>query len=233
MAKHKTKKITNHKKQAWGVLLLGIALLLFLAIISYNVNDSDTLNVNNNQISVKNWLGPVGAVVSSKLMQWTLGYPILVLPLILMLIGLSTIHIKSIENPLRTSILLICWSVILSIFLAFPEAMRSGGNLTEYYPSGLIGGWLAARFVIYLGKIGGLLFLILTAMILFVITIQIELVHIFKALNHQIEKLLNIIKIFWQRYRQRRQEAAAEKQRKKIELKRKKAQQERIAAIQN
>jgi S-DNA-T family DNA segregation ATPase FtsK/SpoIIIE len=82
MAKHKTKKISNHKKQAWGVLLLGIALLLFLAIISYSVNDSDTLNVDSNQISVKNWLGPVGAVISSKLMQWTLGYPILVLPLL-------------------------------------------------------------------------------------------------------------------------------------------------------
>ena len=233
MSKHKTKKITNHKQQAWGVLLLGIALLLLLAIVSYDVNDSDTLNVNNNQISVKNWLGPVGAVVSSKLMQWTLGYPILVLPLILMLIGLSAINVKSIENPLRTSVLLIGWSILLSIFLAFPEAMRTSGNLTEYYPSGLIGGWLAARFVIYLGKIGGLLFLILSAMVLFVVTIQIELVQIFKALNEQIQKILNIIKTYWQQYRQKREVALAEKQRKQIELKRKKVQEERIAATQD
>jgi S-DNA-T family DNA segregation ATPase FtsK/SpoIIIE len=233
MAKHKTKKISNHKRQAWGVLLLGIALLLFLAIISYSVNDSDTLNVDSNQISVKNWLGPVGAVISSKLMQWTLGYPILVLPLIMMLVGLSAINIKSVENPLRTSIILVCWSIILSIFLAFPEAMRTDGNLTEYYPSGLIGGWLAARFVIYLGKIGGLLFLILTSMVLFVVTIQIELAQIFRAFYQKMQKLMDSIKKYWLKYRQKREEAIAEKQRKKIELKRKKAQEEKITASQD
>ena len=230
MAKHKTKKISNHKRQAWGVLLLGIALLLFLAIISYSVNDSDTLNVDSNQISVKNWLGPVGAVISSKLMQWTLGYPILVLPLIMMLVGLSAINIKSVENPLRTSIILVCWSII---FLAFPEAMRTDGNLTEYYPSGLIGGWLAARFVIYLGKIGGLLFLILTSMVLFVVTIQIELAQIFRAFYQKMQKLMDSIKKYWLQYRQKREEAIAEKQRKKIELKRKKAQEEKITASQD
>jgi S-DNA-T family DNA segregation ATPase FtsK/SpoIIIE len=226
MAKHKTKKISNHKRQAWGVLLLGIALLLFLAIISYSVNDSDTLNVDSNQISVKNWLGPVGAVISSKLMQWTLGYPILVLPLIMMLVGLSAINIKSVENPLRTSIILVCWSIILSIFLAFPEAMRTDGNLTEYYPSGLIGGWLAARFVIYLGKIGGLLFLILTSMVLFVVTIQIELAQIFRAFYQKMQKLMDSIKKYWLQYRQKREEAIAEKQRKK-------AQEEKITASQD
>ncbi|MEJ2545164.1 MAG: DNA translocase FtsK, partial [Calditrichaceae bacterium] len=156
-----------------------------------------------------------------------------VLPLILMLFGLSAINIKSIENPLRTSILLVGWSIILSIFLAFPESMRTGGNLTEYYPSGLIGGWLAAKFVIYLGKIGGLLLLILTAMILFVITIQIELVQIFKALNQQLQTLLNIVKTFWLQYRQKREATLADKQRKKIELKRKKSQEERTTATKS
>ncbi len=233
MAKHKTKKISNHKKQVWGVLLLGIALLLFLAIISYNVNDSDTLNVDSNQLSVKNWLGPVGSVISSKLMQWTLGYPILVLPLIILLLGLSAIQIKSIDNLLRTSIILVCWSVVLSIFLAFPEAMRTDGNLTEYYPSGLIGGWLAARFVIYLGKIGGLLFLILTAMVLFVVTIQIELAQIFGAFYQKIQKLIVSIKKYWQQFRQKREEAIAERHRKKIGLKRKKVQEEIINASED
>lgn len=228
MAKHKTKKISNHKKQAWGVLLIGIALLLFLAIISYDVNDSDTLNVNNNQISVKNWLGPVGAVVSSKLMQWTLGYPILVLPLVILLAGFSAIRIKSIQNPTRTSIILVGWSIILSIFLAFPEALRTEGNLTEYYPSGLIGGWLASKFVIYLGKIGGLLLLILTSMVLFVVTIQIELAQIFRALHQQFVRFFNILKAQWQSFLEKREKISTEKRRKKIELERKKSQEVKI-----
>lgn len=232
MAKHKTKKVSNHKRQAWGVLLIGIALLLFLAIISYDVNDSDTLNVNNNQISVKNWLGPVGAVVSSKLMQWTLGYPILVLPLVVLLAGLSAIRIKSIQNPMRTGIILLGWSIILSIFLAFPEAMRTEGNLTEYYPSGLLGGWLASKFVIYLGRIGGLLLLILTSMVLFVITIQIEIAQIFKAINEQISKFFSILISQWQSFLEKRTKILAEKRQKKIELQRSKSQKEKIASQQ-
>jgi S-DNA-T family DNA segregation ATPase FtsK/SpoIIIE len=77
------------------------------------------------------------------------------------------------------------------------------------------------------------LFLILTSMVLFVVTIQIELAQIFRAFYQKMQKLMDSIKKYWLKYRQKREEAIAEKQRKKIELKRKKAQEEKITASQD
>jgi S-DNA-T family DNA segregation ATPase FtsK/SpoIIIE len=197
MAKQKSKRQANHKKQAWGIFLIGIALLLFLAIISYDVNDPVNLNVENMPIRINNWLGPLGATIAYSLMQWTLGYPIVVLPLLILLYGLSAIQLRPASNPLRTTFILIAWAFIFSIFLAFPEAMRTSGHVTEYYPSGLIGGWLAEKFVIYLGKIGGLILLIMASLILFVATIQIELVHIFRFFGSGYRRILLLLKNNW------------------------------------
>ena len=197
MAKQKSKRQANHKKQAWGIFLIGIALLLFLAIISYDVNDPVNLNVENMPIRINNWLGPLGATIAYSLMQWTLGYPIVVLPLLILLYGLSAIQLRPASNPVRTTFILIAWAFVFSIFLAFPEAMRTSGHVTEYYPSGLIGGWLAEKFVIYLGKIGGLILLIMASLILFVATIQIELVHIFRFFGSGYRRILLLLKNNW------------------------------------
>jgi len=198
MAKQKSKRQANHKRQAWGIFLIGIALLLFLAIISYDVNDPVNLNVENMPIRINNWLGPLGATIAYSLMQWTLGYPIVVLPLLILLYGLSAIQLRPASNPVRTTFILIAWAFVFSIFLAFPEAMRTSGHVTEYYPSGLIGGWLAEKFVIYLGKIGGLILLIMVSLILFVATIQIELVHIFRFFGSGYRRMLLLLKNNWQ-----------------------------------
>ncbi|MEJ2056066.1 MAG: DNA translocase FtsK, partial [Calditrichaceae bacterium] len=102
------------------------------------------------------------------------------------------------------------------------------GRLTEYYPSGLVGGWLASKFVIYLGKIGGLIFLLLLTMVLFVITIQIEIVQIFRALGQQIHMLVNSIRERLDFIRETRAIKLAEKQRLQIEQERERIKQENL-----
>jgi len=221
MAKQKTKKQTIYKRQAWGVFLLGISLLLFLAIISYDVNDPVNLQVDDNPISVNNWLGPLGSTIAYYLMQWTFGYPIVVLPLLILLYGLSAMQLNPTKNSGRTGLVLVAWAIVFSIYLAFPEAMSTGGNLTEYYPSGLIGGWLASKFIIYLGKIGGLLLMILLSLLLFVVTIQIELAQIFKVISASMRRFLRSIKTLWLTIRKAQAKKLEERNRKKIEQKRK------------
>jgi len=181
MAKRNTKKQSTTKKQAWGVLLSGISLLLFLAIVSFSVKDPVHLNVAGNQVAIKNWLGPAGASLSYYLMQGTLGYPILILPIILMIFAVNLIKNKKTKNQGRQIAFLIAWAVLFSIFLAMPEAVRNLGLIKEYYPSGLIGGWIASKLVLYLGKFGGLTTLILFSLTLLVATIRIEVADLFEA----------------------------------------------------
>jgi len=175
MAKRRTQKKGTQKRQAAGVLLLGIAVLLFLAAASYNINDPVNLDASNGGIAVQNWLGPLGAAVSHFMIQWTLGYPIIVLPLILVLFSFTLIRVNSGIRLAYLSILLLSWSLLLSIILAMPEAVRTVGNIMEYYPSGLIGGWLAGKLVIYTGKFGSLAVLFLLTTALLVYSVRLEL----------------------------------------------------------
>ena len=113
MAKRNSKKRATTKRQAWGVLLSGISLLLFLAIVSFSVKDPVNLNVAGNQIAIKNWLGPAGAALSYYLMQGTLGYPILVLPIIIMMFAVNLITGKKTLNRGRQILFLLAWSLWL------------------------------------------------------------------------------------------------------------------------
>ncbi|MGD9488520.1 MAG: DNA translocase FtsK 4TM domain-containing protein [Calditrichaceae bacterium] len=220
MAKRKSKEAKENKRQAIGVLLLGIALLLFLSIISFNVSDPVNLSVEGNRIAINNWLGPLGAMISYILMQWTLGYPILVLPGILALIGLYTVQGKNLEDLIRPSISFSVWALFISVFLAMPEALETAGQITEYYPSGLIGGWIASKFIIYLGKFGGLSLLLFLTLALLVLTMRIEVTGIIAVLSDQIRSLRAIARSKWDQFLEQRQQA------KEIRLIRKQEQEE-------
>jgi len=165
MPKRKTKVKTN-TNQAWGVFLLGLGLLLFITIATFDISDPVNLNVDDNPVNVKNWLGPLGASLSYVLMQWTLGYPILVLPLLIMLLGLRKISTSIQVLPIKINWLIGAWALVLSILLALPEAIATMGKMTEYYPSGLIGGVIASKMMIYLGEFGSLSTLVLLTLVL-------------------------------------------------------------------
>jgi S-DNA-T family DNA segregation ATPase FtsK/SpoIIIE len=239
MAKRKKKIVNAHKKQAWGVLILGISILLFIALGSFDVNDPVNLNMQRDGINVTNWLGPLGCVISYFMMQWTLGYPILALPVFLFLLALYAIQNKNYRDLIRPGWLLLSWAVLVSIFLAMPGAFDKMGNMTEYYPSGLIGGWLASKLVIYLGKFGSLLSLILLSLVLFVITIRIELAQIITQFSSKANSFQLIIASKWniiklsikEKIRQRKLKKKALKKEQMIRREKSKAEDEGIPEI--
>ena len=168
MKKNRNKKETS-RFQLLGLILMGLAAFIFLAIVSFDLDDPVNMNIADNPVPTHNWFGPFGAAFAHFIMQWTLGYAALVFPVILFVTSLS-IFKKDVISEYGSLILKIsAWSVLVSIFLAFPDAIKTQGNVVEYYPSGLIGGWLSSKFVLYLGKIGSsLLVLLLTVLMLFV-----------------------------------------------------------------
>jgi S-DNA-T family DNA segregation ATPase FtsK/SpoIIIE len=200
MAKRKKKNNASYKKQAWGALILILSLLLTISIISFDVNDPVYLTVEEVRLSIHNWLGPLGAVISYNLMQWTLGYSIIGIFLIFTAIAIQIIRSKPIANIQRVILYLFLWSILISIYLAFPEALEQNGVMIEYYPSGLIGGVIAEMAVLYLGNIGSILIISTISVIFIIITLRIELAtiaggvhHIFNAIIHFIAELISKI----------------------------------------
>ncbi len=205
MAKRKQTKKSS-KSQAWGVLFLGIGVLLFIAIATFNVNDPVNLNVQNNIVKAQNWIGPLGASISYVLMQWTLGYPVLVLPALLILFSIGLITGKPLPALGKLSGLSLIWAFLISILLAMPAAVETSGHITEYYPSGLIGGFTASRLVIYLGEFGSLSVLFLAVIVMLFVSTPIELGRLFRGISALGRSISDGVRAFFERRKEKREQ---------------------------
>ncbi|NOX90281.1 MAG: DNA translocase FtsK [Calditrichaeota bacterium] len=198
MARRKTKKknTKQHRRQANGVLLLGIALILALSVISFDVRDPVSLNAIGQGNIIHNWFGRLGAVLAYYLMQWTLGYPVLILPIILSIFAFQLIMDRSFPGFKKSAIALVVWGVMFSVYLAMPEALSTGGQITEYYPSGLIGGWLASKLVLFLGSFGSVTLLIILTVTLLILSIRLEVAPVLEVLSKAARKFASALKDF-------------------------------------
>jgi S-DNA-T family DNA segregation ATPase FtsK/SpoIIIE len=211
MARKKSRKKSRqpHKQQARGFLLLGVALILLLAILSFDVHDPVTLS-GPGAVLVHNWFGRVGAVIAYYLMQWTLGYPILILPLILGLWALEMILDQRFRWFRSVTYSLIIWGFMASVFLAMPEALRTNGQIAEYYPSGLIGGWVASKLVLYLGSFGSITLLVILTLTLLILSVQLEIAPAFAFVSNVLASVAAFAKRIWQKIRGTRHEKIPE-----------------------
>ena len=225
MAKRKQKKVNPHQRQAWGTFLLAVAILLFFALASFDVNDPVNLEAGGG-VMVSNWLGLFGASLSYYLMQWTLGYPILVLPILLFLMAVKGIKNEPFTSLRRPALFLVLWAVMISVYLAIPEALNGKGVVHEYYPSGLIGGWLASKMVLFLGSFGSVATLVLLSMVLAIITVRIDPGRLFSALGQAFTVFRQRLNAAAQNYRIRREQKREEKKRKK-ELRRQEKEEQK------
>ena len=107
----------NYTREATGIIFIGLGIILILAIFSYDRQDNPNLDIENNSIQIKNWLGPLGAAIADPLMNYTLGYPILILPLIIIYAAFQTYRGKSYTIYLKRIIMMMAWAIILSIIL--------------------------------------------------------------------------------------------------------------------
>lgn len=207
---------THTGQQVAGLILMGISALVFLAIISYNLDDPVNINVEDNPVKTYNWLGPLGAALSHFLMQWTLGYAAVALPIITFLTGLYLFRKQVLSAHITTFAKITAWALLLSIVLAFPAAVKSAGNIIEYYPSGLIGGWIASKFVLYLGKIGAVLLLFLLTFVVIFISINFEINAAIIFISAELQRLRELIQLKRASWRENRIKRKEEKELERI-----------------
>lgn len=212
----KNKKIradSSNRNQVVGLLLMGLSALLFLAIVSYNLDDPVNINVEDNPLETHNWLGPLGSWIAHLIMQWTFGYAAIVFPILLFISGFALFRKQLINAFSGLMLKIFAWSLLLAVLLAYPAAFKSGGNVVEYYPSGLIGGWFASTFVLYLGKIGSLLVLTFLSFLILFVTIKTKI----HSLATIFQDIINSIKDSFAATLQRFKEARLDKRKIKEE----------------
>jgi len=169
------KPIQGMRGEISGLVLIAIGLILGLAVLSYHQSDPVGLLEEGNIYNVQNWLGLFGATIAAPLFQWTLGYPILFLPVLIIITGFYLLIKWPIRQLKRFSILLLLWSLLTSILLALPEALRTFGNFHTFYPSGFIGGLSAAYLVKIFSKFGAIFILTIVFILLLVVSFRVRI----------------------------------------------------------
>ena len=208
MARRKKSFQKNYAREASSFILIALGIILMLAILSYDRADDPNLKIDNNSIQIKNFIGPAGAAIAAPLMNYTLGYPILFLPIIIILVGLQLFRGNRLIQYLRPVVLLTVWAVFISIVLALPEAFETYGKIREYYPSGVVGGTAASYLLFYFGKIGTIQIMATRLLVLTVVTLRLDLVMI-------LDYIINNFKKVQKQFRRRYQDWLAERNRRK------------------
>jgi DNA segregation ATPase FtsK/SpoIIIE, S-DNA-T family len=207
MAKKQAKQeAQNYNRQAISVILIGIGFIVFLAVISFSRLDNPNLDIENNSIVIKNWLGPLGAALASPLMNYTLGYPVIVFPLLIIFIGVLLYRGQRIDVYWKLILIILAWSVLLSVGLAMSDALKYMGKIREYYPSGWVGGTLASRLVIYTGRFGSVLILAMLTMALAVLSLKLDVAAVLGNLAAAMQSVLDRFREKYENWQQERAE---------------------------
>ncbi|MDF1864028.1 MAG: DNA translocase FtsK 4TM domain-containing protein [Saprospiraceae bacterium] len=111
-----------------GVMMMFIALYLFIAFFSYlftwredfdNVYNFPWQVLLNSEITMENWLGRLGAIISNAFFFWGFGMPSFVFVFLLGLFGWAMVK----REPLKTHMPLLrqslLWVLFLAVFLEF------------------------------------------------------------------------------------------------------------------
>lgn len=159
-------------KLLFGLFLIGFALFLFLAFISFlftwktDQSFEWSSAFSSSEIRVLNWSGKTGAYFSNLLINKWFGIASFFIPILLLLIGLRMLNLKILPvwKTVKTGLIAI---ILLSVILSYIFS-DSGG----YLGSGLGGGHgflISNWFNAFLGKAGTgfLLLLLLTAFLVF------------------------------------------------------------------
>jgi len=193
------KKEINIKTEVVGLLLISIGILLFLAIFSYDQTDPVGSLGKNNPKEINNYLGIVGASVSSPIFQFTFGYPSIIFPIMLLILGVAYLIRYPIKKLTVPIILMVFWTYLFSIALAIPGSMKSDGNTLNYYPSGFFGGFSSDFLIKYFGDFAAIfllfIFLIILAIFSFKIKFSTISIYVGNYLKKPIGYLISILGI--------------------------------------
>ena len=215
MKKTRKQPSKNYSREAASVVFIGLGIILLLAILSYDRTDNPGLEIENNAIQITNWLGPLGAAIADPLLNYTLGYPILILPILIIYAAVQTYRGESYSTYLSRSLVMLTWAFIISALLAFPESFRTMGHIKEYYPSGLLGGFVAANLVIYLGKFGSVLIMVIVVLAMAVVTLRLELGKIAEGVGGSFQDMIKQFQLLASQFNQKRLERKKEQARLK------------------
>ena len=202
------------RRQIGAFIALLLSFLFFLSLISYSSADqasgeisfSDLWKVftNDETILVKaahtqNWLGLLGAIISNWLINSTIGYAVLVLPVLCFIWSLYLFNRKNLQKKITFT----NYAIILAIlFASLSGALRKLDDGLPMQWSGVVGDFLAEIMSTTLGLFGT--FVILTGIIFIVLTLLVDLDY--RVTLNRLKEYSDMLRGWWKEYSDRKKE---------------------------
>lgn len=147
--------MTEKQRKIISIMLMAISVFIFLSLISYKSTDSGSPSEK-----VQNLLGEVGVSISYALYNFTIGYPIIILPILLFVFGWlffkDEISDRFFEIASQISLTGIIVSIIFALYLE-PDFANE--------VHGLIGHFLVTTIKQYLGVFGTVIIIVALSLI--------------------------------------------------------------------
>ncbi|MDA0987124.1 MAG: DNA translocase FtsK 4TM domain-containing protein [Bacteroidetes bacterium] len=196
----KVKKSQKQKKalQVTSFMMLISGVILFLSIISYTAADevygelsfgslfkifvNDPI-LKDRAANTNNWLGLFGAYFSNTLINNTIGYFSIIIPIILVGWGWFLIHKKKLAKIIYFTNYTIIISLLLASLFAYLRELFLMDYLSPQW-NGVVGMFLTTILIQFVGKIGTGIILSSSVIILFVLLIDMDI-------NQTIERIKN------------------------------------------
>ena len=147
----------DRRKEIIGILLIVLSLFVLLSLFTYNATEEPSISQH---VAITNRMGILGVYVSHALIKMTIGYVAYVIPLLGLIWGWWIFAKKSYNTLIRISVHGLALSLILSVALGLPAAVRGIMSPTSYQNAGLVGALLARLLHDFLGTIGASLVLL-------------------------------------------------------------------------
>ncbi len=172
-----------------AILLMALAVLLFLALISYDPADEANADLRLTDLykvftgdpvvrakaeTAHNQLGLIGSMLSEFLIKSTIGYSILCLPLLTMLFGWTILRRK----PMRRIFIVTNYTLVYALLVSTSFGMLrllSHGDWMGMEWSGVVGDFLSLILSQLLGKTGGSLVLLTALAVTTVMAANLDL----------------------------------------------------------
>ena len=148
----------NARKQEELLGILLIVLGLFTLIALFTHDPSETPHEYLPGTPIANGLGFAGIYLSYALIRWTIGYPIFILPFLLIFWGANRLFDKGIGKLLKFTLLSIVFALFLSVSFALHDAISNEN--AQFLFSGIIGGLGAKMLIGLFGQYGAVVVLV-------------------------------------------------------------------------
>ncbi len=182
MSEKQTSVSSRQQEEIFGILLMTLGMLILVSLISYFFYPEEAPQGAIMQ-RVENAMGVAGVHIANVLVKYLLGYPAIVVPLLLIAWGWNRFRNLETKRLRRVSIYGLIAALYFATLFAMPHALNPQESKIGFSWSGLVGGFIAVSLQKALGDIGSPILLLAFLVVIFISFSQISLAEAYEKVR--------------------------------------------------